>query len=317
MKRIAFIVNSTISNKDKKVNELKNCFTEPIFTYKFFFSEARRHIETLTKQAIAENFQYIIVVGGDGTVNEGLNGILESVRLSKQNTIQDFDLTKLANIKFGILPSGSGNDFARTIGATKKLDELKTKILNDSFKLCDIGFAQFLNTEKEEDSRFYMNITDVGMGGEIAQRIVDKNNAFNADLFYLKAIFNTLISYKNTKAKFTSDQETWEGNIMSYVFANGRFFGSGLGVAPEASIQDGKLNIIRLGDINVWDYIYHMKDLKQSKLIKHKEVFYSTANKLKIEPLDNKDLMIDMDGEFVGYAPLKIECIAGVINILQ
>lgn len=316
MQKVAFIINSTISKFASCKKEIELQFDKNAFEIKFFLSERSRHIESLTQTAIKENFEYIILVGGDGTLNEGVNGVLASCKSGSASELKNYNLAQLKDIKIGILPFGSGNDFAKTLGVTQNISDLKQKIITKKHSLIDIGFAKFLNENKKNASRFYINITDVGMGGVIAQKIINKNNAFNADLIYVKAIFSTLLKYKNTKVRYTSDQETWESNIMSLIFANGRFFGSGLGVSPDASLTDGILNIIKLGNITVFDYIYHLKNIKRSKKIKHKEVSYSMAKKLKVEPIDGKDVMIDMDGEFVGYAPLEIECVPLVLNFI-
>lgn len=316
MQKIAFIINSTISKFASRKKDIEKVFQEELFQISFYLSEKSRHIEELTQTAILDVHDYIIFVGGDGTLNEGVNGVLSYCKNKEKNDLSSYDFEQLKHIKVGILPFGSGNDFAKTIHATKSIQELKEKILIGKSKPIDVAYAQFLNEEKKESSRFYINITDVGMGGVVAKKIINKNNAFSADFIYIKSIFSTLLTHKNSKVRYTSEKETWESDIMSLIFANGRFFGSGLGVSPDASITDGVLNIIKLGNINVLDYIYHLKDLKRSKHIKHPEVTYSTAKKLSVEALDGKELLIDMDGEFVGYAPLKIECLSQVLNMI-
>lgn len=316
MQKVAFIINRTISKFVKRKNEIETVFNSTDFETKFFVSEKCRHIENLAQNALSEGFDYLIFVGGDGTINEGLNGVMSFFKNNENEDLSAYNFEHAKKIKIGLLPYGSGNDFAKTIQVSKDINQLKDKILANKTQLVDIGFAQFLDENKKPSSRFYMNITDVGMGGIIAKKIIDKNNSFNADLIYIKAIFTTLLNYKKNKVKFTSDTETWESNIMSLIFANGRFFGSGLGVSPDASIQDGVLNIIKLGNINVFDYIYHLKDLKKSKHIKHKEVSYSTAKKLKVEAIDGSELLIDMDGEFIGQAPLEIECVPLALNFI-
>lgn len=316
MQKVAFIINRTISKFNKRKNEISSIFDSSDFETKYFVSERCRHIEDLAQNALSEGFEYLIFVGGDGTINEGINGLMAFFRNNEEHELDSYDLEQVKKIKIGLLPLGSGNDFAKTIQISKDLNQLKENILANKSKLIDIGFSKFLDENLKPTSRFYINITDVGMGGIIAKKIIDKNNAFNADLIYVKAIFTTLLNYKKNKVKYTSDKETWESNIMSLIFANGRFFGSGLGVSPDASIQDGVLNIIKLGNINVFDYIYHLKDLKKSKHIQHKEVSYSTAKNLKVEAIDGSQLLIDMDGEFVGYAPLEIECLPLAMNFI-
>ena len=199
MQKVAFIINRTISKFVKRKNEIETVFNSTDFETKFFVSEKCRHIENLAQNALSEGFDYLIFVGGDGTINEGLNGVMSFFKNNENEDLSAYNFEHAKKIKIGLLPYGSGNDFAKTIQISKDINQLKDKILANKTQLVDIGFAQFLDENKKPSSRFYMNITDVGMGGIIANKIIDKNNAFNADLIYIKAIFTTLLNYKKNK----------------------------------------------------------------------------------------------------------------------
>jgi diacylglycerol kinase family enzyme len=101
------------------------------------------------------------------------------------------------------------------------------------------------------------------------------------------------------------------------VVANGQFFGSGLGVAPNAKMDDGVFSLVTLGDINMWDYIKNLGKVKKSLPLEHKEIAYHQAQKVTIEPLNSNPMPIDMDGEFVGYCPIRLQCIPGAITFLS
>ena len=316
MFKIAFIINSTIRKKEKLISEIKTHFNDKNFDFNIFYSEKSRHIENLVTESLLQQFKIIVLVGGDGTLNEGINGALHFAQIEHKLQLNDFDLKKLASIKFALIPHGSGNDFAKTIGLSKNVLRLKQLILEEKTKAIDIGYTQFYDENKNATQRFYINICDVGMGGIIAKKIIDKNNSFHPDWIYIKAIFTTLLRYKNTKMLFENEDKKSSFQAMSLIFANGKFFGSGLGISPDASITDGIIQVIKIGDISVWDYIKQLGNLKKSRFIKHNEVNYSQSKKLKVSPADEQDLLIDMDGEFVGYAPLQIECVPQAINFI-
>lgn len=319
MKLIAFVVNSTIRKVDAKVEKIKTFFDDEKYQLAFYFSEKSRHIEDLTQQAIKDGYRYIIFVGGDGTLNEGINGLLQAVKKSahtEKEAILNYDLALLQQYKVGILPLGSGNDFAKTIQQTHSVESLKQKIDNENFQTIDIGLMQYENEQRQASTRFFINIADVGIGGVVSKKIVNKNNALNPNWIYLKAIFTTMLSYKNQMVKFQSEKEQWQSKIKSLIFANGIFFGSGLGIAPKAKLNSGHFEIVKMGDISILDYIIHLRSLQKVRLIKHKEVSYSQAKQFSIAPADQQDLPIDMDGEFIGYAPLSVVCVPQAIQFI-
>lgn len=313
MKQIAFIVNSTIKKLKPKIKAIQVAFEEKDYKLTFYFSEKSRHIEDLCLQAIEEGKQYFIFVGGDGTLNEGINGLLTSVRVRQDNQLSDYNLPVLKRYRVGVLPFGSGNDFAKTIGQNKDVFSLKQKIENDICRTVDIGYMHYCDENKQPATRFFINISDIGIGGVVTQKIIHKNTALNPDWLYFRAIFTGLMTYKNQKIRFQSETEEWEDKIKSLVFANGRYFGSGMGIAPNAKLDSGHFEIIKMGDISIWDYLKHLQNLRKLRLIQHPKVKYSQAKTLSIEPLGKQNLPIDMDGEFIGYAPISLVCIPQAI----
>ena len=103
---------------------------------------------------------------------------------------------------------------------------------------------------------------------------------------------------------------------MSIVVANGKFFGSGLGVAPDAVIDDGLFELVTLADINMMDYIKNIGRIRSSEKLSHPEVTYHRVKKVVLEPLDGQPLPIDMDGDFGGFCPMTLECVQQVLSFL-
>ena len=142
-----------------------------------------------------EGFTHFIAVGGDGTLNENLNRLIEAYR-----TENGYDWERISQIKIGILPSGSGNDFIKNLGYTT-IDELQSLIAKDSSALVDVGFAEFLNREKQKAERFFINVSDVGIGGEV---VISKERlplVFPGDVNYFIAILSTFLMYKKKPSR--------------------------------------------------------------------------------------------------------------------
>ena len=137
MQKIAFFINPKIRNFRSIEIELQHLFID--LDYQFFISEYHGHLLTLPQKAISEGFNYLIAVGGDGTLNEMINGVINSFK-----TENSYDWQKISEIKIGIYPAGSGNDFARNI-EDSSLKKLKQNIINHQSEMVDVGFARFFN----------------------------------------------------------------------------------------------------------------------------------------------------------------------------
>ena len=316
MKKIAFLVNKIIKRYHQITRDIESEFDSST-DFKLFISEKAGHIKTLASEAVIEGFDYLIVVGGDGTMNEVINGVLAKFKIKDNLSPDSYDWEAIKKIKIGLLPAGTGNDFARYHQLKYDINHLKFLIEKNKVKTLDIGWTIFTNKNKQKEDRFFSNITDVGMGGHTVQHM-DQNRVswLGSNLNYTKAILSSFITYDKSTIKWTSDRETWQGKVMSLVVANGKYFGSGLAVAPDAKMDDGKFMLVTLGNITMFDYLKNLGKVKKGEVIEHKEVSYSETKEITIEPMDGKELPIDMDGDFVGYCPMTIKCIPKAISFL-
>lgn len=312
--KIAFLINGTAKGLTKLTKSIELTFKE--FDPKLFISEKSGHIFQLAHTAISRGYDTIIVCGGDGTLNEGINGILDSFKNSLGVSPDAYDWQKIGQIKVGVLPSGSGNDFSKTIHITKEIDYLKNLILQKRSQLIDIGWVSFLKSDKDPGHRFFINITDVGMGGEVALKLQHKIPMASPDINYFWAITSTLATYDKVKIKATGENFSWEGKAINFVVANGKYFGNGLGVAPDASVTDGKFDIVIIGDVSLMDYFKNLGTVKKCEKVKHPEVHYYQMDKVTVESMENRKISIDMDGEFIGYAPMKLVNLYQKLNFI-
>ncbi len=309
MQKLAFFINPTIRHFKKIEIDIQHHFSS--FDYKFFISEFSGHFLTLPQKAADEGFTHFIAVGGDGTLNEVVNGIINSFK-----TEEGCDWAKIKEIKIGILPSGSGNDFVKNLGY-KTLDELKNLINRDSSGLVDVGFAEYLDRGMNKAERFFINVSDVGIGGEVVINKEKLPMALPGEVNYFLAIVSTFLTYKKKLINVKAKEFNWEGTVLNFVIANAKYFGNSIGIAPHAEISDGKFAITNIGNISLKDYFMNIGTAKKCKKIIHPEVFYTESEELLIENADKRPLTIDMDGEFIGYAPVKFTCLKQKLNFLQ
>jgi YegS/Rv2252/BmrU family lipid kinase len=313
--KIAFLVNSTIRKLTTVRKDIETTFKE--HEIKFFLSERVGHIYELAQTAISRGFDHIIVVGGDGTLNEGINGIVDTFKTGLGNSPEAFDWEKIKQIKVGVYPAGSGNDFVRTVYKNTELSTLKKLVQQESSQMIDIGWVSFMKPDGQASSRFYMNITDVGMGGEAVLKKERLPKWLGGDFNYFWSITTTVATYENCNVRAYNETFEWKGKVINMIVANGRFFGSGLGIAPDASITDGKFSFVIIGDINLLDYFKHLGTVKKAIKVIDPKVEYHTFDKISIESTDARKISIDMDGEFIGYAPMTLICLQQKINFIM
>lgn len=313
--KIAFLINSRIRKLNAVKNEIQSAFKQHDVV--FFESEYAGHFFELPKQAIEQNYKIIIAIGGDGTLNEIVNGVINTYKIADNKTADDYDWNKIGEIKIGVYPAGSGNDFVKTIYKNTQLYTLKTLIESNSSQLIDTGFVSFTNKEGKNATRFFMNITDVGMGGETVVKKDKVPSWMGADFSYFWAITTTIATYKNCNVKCWNDNFSWQGKVINMVVANGKYFGNGLGVAPDAEVTDGKFSFVIIGDVGLFDYFKNLGTVKKCEKIQHPEVHYHQFEEINIDSCDSTKISIDMDGEFIGYAPMKLTNISKRINFIM
>jgi len=313
--KIAFLINSKIRKLNAVKNEIQAAFRHHEIA--FFESQYGGHFFELPKLAIENGIETIIAIGGDGTLNEVVNGVINHFKISETGSPNDYDWNKISRIKIGVYPAGSGNDFVKTVYKNTQLYTLKTLIESNNSQLIDVGFVTFMDKEAKKSSRFFMNITDVGMGGETVVIKEKVPKWMGADFSYFYAITKTIATYKNCNVKCWNNDFSWQGKVINMVVANGKYFGNGLGIAPDALVTDGKFSFVIIGDINLLDYFKHLGTVKKCIKVEHPQVHYHQFEEINIDSCDATKISIDMDGEFIGYAPMKLTNVTKRINFIM
>lgn len=316
MKEVVFLMNGNIIRHEMLTEEI-NLYCNQRFDYKILKSAYAGHLKEMAFEAAREGKRNIVVVGGDGSMNEVVNGLVDAFRINDTKGPEAYNWEGIRAIRIGLIPGGSGNDLARTLRVEPDRRKIMDHIEGDLSRPLDIGYARYLDKHKKETERFFVNIADVGMGGETVMHMAEHRiNWLSPNLNYMKAIFSGFVNYEKTDARWKTPEKSWSGKVMSVVIANGKFFGSGLGVAPDAEIDDGKFTLVTLGNIKIIDYILNLRHIKAARKVRHKEVFYDTTSSITIEPTGSGDLPIEMDGEFAGFCPLTIDCVPGAISFM-
>ena len=251
----------------------------------------------LSSRAVSDGVEVIVSAGGDGTHNECVNGYL------KAN----------GQIPMTFLAMGTGNDFIKSLFQSGSWQEAHQLILKRKWNSIDIGSMKFLNPLGIEEARYFINVMDIGLGGEVVQKIAKSNRRWGTFLTYQKAVISSLLQYKKSTVEFRLDGSGYNGVTLMLACANAQWFGSGLGIAPSASLVDGQFTVVHIGEITLIDYLFQLPKVRRSKVLKHPGIRYFKAKEIEV---DTTGLPIDCDGEFVGFTPLQCKIIPALLKVL-
>lgn len=262
----------------------------------------------LAKRAAENGAKFIIACGGDGTINEVANGILESGK----------------DAELGILPSGTGGDFRRTLEIPSGASDAARALRDGATKIIDVGRVTFVNHQNEETSRYFLNVSSFGLSALIIERVktVNKLEWLPSDLIRGKATFalSTLqevlgLDFVTVRVKIDDAPEK-SLNTINFAVANSRFFGGGMKIAPDAKLNDGFFDIINIGDIKTARVLLNAYKLYNGTHLALKEVKSTLAKKVEISPTDcNQIILLETDGELPGKLPAIYEIIPKALKV--
>lgn len=251
--------------------------------------------------------KFIIACGGDGTINEVANGILQSG----------------ADIEFGVLPSGTGGDFRRTIGIPNDTREAGVVLRNGVTKLIDVGKVTFLDHENLEASRYFLNVSSFGLSAAIIERVKSSNIVgwIPHDILRGKTSFalSTLqellgLNFDTVRVKFDGNEEK-SLNTINFCVCNSRFFGGGMKIAPDAVINDGFFDVVNIGDIKTAKIILRGYTLYRGSHLNLEEVKSTLARKIEVSPMNSEEIHIEVDGELPGKLPATFEILPKALKV--
>ncbi len=301
--RVTFIINRKIKQKKLFISAIEEIFID--FPKIIVQTEYRYHAMILAQQ-LAESSDFIISVGGDGTLNEVVNGLLLVPDSIKENII------------LGALPAGKGNDFVRTVTFGNTVEKLRELILKRQYKKVSLGYIEYTTTYDKQATRYFVNIADIGLGAETVKRLNFSPHIFSGSTKYLVSGMQVFLMYKPKYVKISGDSIHWQGRLTSLILANGKYFANGLVVAPDADPFDDKLQLVLVEEVGIGEFLKNLAYLRSSKRFDHPKVHYFDTKSVVVEPLEDsgKPLYVEADGEFLGKAPLKVSVVPAKIKFL-
>ncbi|MGI9056335.1 MAG: diacylglycerol/lipid kinase family protein [Pyrinomonadaceae bacterium] len=261
----------------------------------------------LAKRHSENGRRFIIACGGDGTINEVANGILQSGKV----------------VEMGILPSGTGGDFRKTLNIPQETREAARVLQTGETKQIDVGRVTFQNFENETVSRYFLNVASFGLSAAINEKVKEKDyfkwlpiDAIRGKAKYaLSTLEKVLVTdYLTVRVKI-DDTEEKHLNTLNFCVCNARYFGGGMKIAPNAKLADGFFDVVNIGDIKTLKILFNAHTLYRGTHLNLTEVKSSLAKKVEISPLNDQDIHIETDGELPGKLPAVFEIVPHALRV--
>jgi YegS/Rv2252/BmrU family lipid kinase len=296
--KVAIIING-ISRKKKTFYQsilplLKREFSVEVFETKF-----AGHAIQLARDASLNAYDTIIAAGGDGTLNQVLNGLLSIAG----------PLPVL-----GVIPLGSGNDFAALMDVRPEGSHLINLLANRKSRPIDVGKISCLGMDGAQIVRYFINVCSMGMGPATVERIEHLPRWLGSDFRYFVSVLNTFLTHPIEKFEVATKDWTWQGKARVVTIANGRSFGNRIYIAPKAEPDDGVFNTLIATDMPLPKFLITLQRLKNKQVVKDHSIVYAIAQELQLSA--QTPALIEAEGEIAGYLPASILMLKGRIQFL-
>lgn len=244
-------------------------------------------------QAAAEaTDSLLVVIGGDGTVNEVVNGIAG------------------ADTELAVLPCGTGQDFGRTHGIPSGFDDAVRVALGDATRTIDLGRVELEGGE----TRLFANVGSVGMSGAVARRANSMTKRFGGRATFFYALTREFLAWQNTRVTVElADGSRREAPMHDVIVANGNWHGGGMKLAPDARQDDGAFDVVTIGDVNKLDFLTTAPKLYSGRYLSHPKVELLRSSSVAISA--DEPLPLEVDGEPIGTTPARFEVVPSALRL--
>jgi YegS/Rv2252/BmrU family lipid kinase len=261
----------------------------------------------LTRQALEGGAGAVVAVGGDGTINEVVNGFFDGDRPVAPSAL------------LGILPFGTGGDFRKTIPLPKDTREAARVLAARKSRTIDVGHLEMTGPDGAPHSRIFINIASFGMSGLVDEYVNKTSKRLGGRLSFMLATARAGLSYENQRVRLVFDGDESapaDLTINTVAVANGRYFGGGMFVAPQAELDDGQFDVVALGDMGKLDFIRHSRKIYAGTHLGLDKVSQRRARVVRAEPIGQGPVRLDVDGETPGTLPATFRVLPAALRLV-
>ena len=289
--------NSGTQKFERTWNQIQRILSHRNINYSYAFTQQTKDEINLVDTAVREGFRNIISVGGDGTLHHVVNGIL------RQRYI------KSSEIKLGVIPLGTGNDWIKTYHIPTNLEQVIDVLQNNHTVYQDIGVITLANGEAE----YFNNIAGIGYDGYVVKKLNSLKRL--GSIAYLLSGLQGLLFYRKSKYQIKIQRQIIEEKCLMILFGICQYSGGGMQMTKEANPNDGLLDITIAKNFSFFDLILNLPKLYNGKIVDHQKV-----SNYKVKTIDIKEIngssFVEADGELIGTSSLQVSIIPNGIQVI-
>jgi diacylglycerol kinase (ATP) len=259
-------------------------------------SEQPGQLAALAEQAFEDGAKLLVVVGGDGSVNEVVNGVAGA-----------------QGIEVAVIPRGTGWDFVRTYGIPRDLDRAVAIALHGDVREIDLGVVTYRSWAGAEARSHFANVASAGISGAIAKRANEASKTLGGKISYYWATLAVFASWQTGEMRVSVDDEIREGKMIDVLVANGRYLGGGMMMLPEAEPDDGLFDVLLIGDVTKRDLAFTLPKSYRGKHLPHPRLEVLRGRVVTVDP--EEPLPIEVDGEQPGTTPARFEIVPRAVRL--
>lgn len=287
----------------KRWSEIREGLRHFIRDFKYEFTEQPRHATDLAREAIKDGTELVIGVGGDGTLNEIANGFYEDRQIINPDAA------------LGVVPAGTGCDLIKSLSIPAELRGA-LKVLTDAPGVrMDVGKVHYRLESGGFEERYFLNVADFGLGGEVVREVNERRLRRKATS-YVRCLVTTMARYRSKRVRIRVDGEDLpDGEYLIGAIANGKIFGKGMKVAPDARLDDGLFDSVLVRGFRFVEFCRHGWKLINGSHVTHPKVRVVRGRRVEAWPDEGEDVLLEIDGDLVGRLPATFEIIPQTLLI--
>lgn len=265
------------------------------------FTEAKGDGRRIAREEAAAGRALVVAMGGDGTISEVADGILASGGKSE----------------LGIIPRGTGGDFRRTLDLDGDVAQAARRVRDTPARSIDAGRVSFVADDGSAAERHFINVVSFGFSSDVARRANTSSKRLGGRAAFLSATLRSLVSYDHADIVLSVDnQPERRMRLLLAAIGNGRFFGGGMKICPQAQLDDGSLDLVTVGSLGRVAVMANLHRLYGGTHLTMKEVQGTRVRRMKVAPVDGgAKIPLEIDGETPGHLPASFELLPGVLRL--
>jgi YegS/Rv2252/BmrU family lipid kinase len=292
---------SAAGRTGRHFDEIARAVREVVGDFGHAFTAAPGDGVRIAREAAAAGHILVVAVGGDGTAHEVVNGIFEAGR---------------PGVVFGLIPRGTGGDLRRSMGLPEDLAGAARALAGGVIRSCDVGRVEFSDHQGARATRHFINVADLGVGGEVAQEVNRGGKALGGKLAFMLGTAKVLVRYSDRPMRYRFDGGAWaEERLTALCVCNGRYFGGGMQVAPGATMDDGLFDVTLWKGMGIGDFALRSRRLYDGTHLQLAGTRTLRAREVEVEPLGDRPVLLDVDGEGPGRAPARFSLLPGALPV--